>query len=118
MNDLLVPLVALAVIGGSATHILANRKIRRIRLGYTRLHAMSMAALADAAIETMAVDYGADIRAAMEAMLMRAKLRMPSLIGIPHEPTSADYRKAEAHVAKMRAEKAAKEQSGGNAKQD
>lgn len=111
-TGLLWPLLGVALIGGALSTHMANRRMLRMRQFFSRQHVMSMTALADAAIETMAVDYGADMRDALKAMMDRAQLRNPNLIGIPVPPTGEAFKRAEAYVAKKRAEKAAKEQTG------
>lgn len=101
MDPLVLPLGILAGIGAVVSHILSNARVKRLKRQYFRRHVEATSQLADAAVEVMAVEYGADIEDAMKKLLAAAKERNPAFAG----SMPKDFAAARAHVAKLRAAK-------------
>lgn len=116
MDSMIIPLTLLAIVGGYLSHVLAKRKLRREQQRYFRIHAAAMTAMADAAVEILAVDCGMDIRTAQQRLQEEAKRRLPSIIGFLVEPSAEAFRQAQAYVDKKRAEIAAAKEAGNGKK--
>lgn len=109
MDQLLIPLGILAGVGAVLSHIMSNMRVRRAQRDFIARHTRSVSQLADAAVEVMAVEYGADIEDAMNKLMKAAQDRNPSFVGLVPKDLSG----ARAHVEKLRKEKASASQTSG-----
>jgi hypothetical protein len=81
---------------------MARRNMAKRRREWIHKHIMSMTALADAAVEVMAVDYKADLKECMEKLYAKALEKNPALIGLSNPvPMAGGYE----HIEKLRKEK-------------
>lgn len=100
MDPLILPLGIMAGVGAALSHILGNRRVAKAQRELVARHVRSVSQLADAAVEVMAVEYGADIEDAMKKLMVAARQRNPAFVGFAGDMTAA-----RAHIAKLRAEK-------------
>lgn len=100
MDPLVVPMGLLAGVGAVLSHLLGNRRVANARREFISRHTRAISQLADAAVEVMAVEYGADLEDAMKKLMAAAKERNPAFVGIAGDMTAA-----RAHIAKLRAAK-------------
>jgi hypothetical protein len=92
----------IAIVGGVASHLMAKRKFAQKRREWMHRHIMSMTALADAAVEVMAVDYNADLKECMEKLYAKALEKNPALVGLSNpNPQPGAYEQ----IDKLRKEK-------------
>jgi hypothetical protein len=66
-------LIVIALVGGIGSHLYAKKKMADLRRRMMHRHIMSMTALADAAVEVMAVDYEHDLKECMEKISTRKR---------------------------------------------
>lgn len=102
MDPLVVPMGLLAGVGAVLSHLLGNRRVAKARREFFARHTRAVSQLADAAIEVMAVEYGADLEDAMKKLMVAAKERNPAFVGLMPQGGFAEMR---AHIAKLRAAK-------------
>ncbi len=105
MDSIATPLIVLALVGGFLSHHFAKRRLQREQRKWFHMHTNAMTAVADAAIEVMTIDAGMDIRLAQKRLLEEATRRVPSIVGFPAQATDEELARAQAYVAKKRAEK-------------
>lgn len=105
MDNIAVPMVALAAIGAFLSHHLAKRRLMREKRQWMTIHARAMTAVADAAVEVLCVDAGMAIETAQARLMEEAQKRDPMIRGLPATGTPAAMAEARAYVEKKRAER-------------
>jgi hypothetical protein len=81
--SILIPIVGTVALGGIASHIMSNRRVRRAQRQFAANHVRAMTSLADAAVEILCVDHGMDVPDAQKLLLEEAQRRNPHLVGVP-----------------------------------
>ena len=71
-QSMMVPLGLLAVIGGVLSHIIATRRLKRLRRELLGMHIRSLTMMGDSAMEIMCVDHEMEIEAAHARLHRRA----------------------------------------------
>jgi hypothetical protein len=83
VDGILVPMIVVCVVGGTISHIVANRRMNNLKRHIARMHVESMTALADASIEVLTVHYGVGLQEAMTKLKEEASRRLPGIRMIP-----------------------------------
>jgi hypothetical protein len=73
-------------LGGIASHIMSNRRMRRAQRQFAANHVRAMTSLADAAVEILCVDHGMDVPDAQKLLLEAAQRRNPDLVAGTNDP--------------------------------
>ena len=105
-QSMMVPLGLLAVIGGVLSHIIATRRLKRLRRELLGMHIRSLTMMGDSAMEIMCVDHEMEIEAAHARLQEAVAERGGDIMIAPLRPES--IRVAKAMITVKRAERSLK----------
>ena len=105
-QSMMVPLGLLAVIGGVLSHIIATRRLKRLRRELLGMHIRSLTIMGDSAMEIMCVDHEMEIEAAHGRLQEAVAERGSDIVIAPLRPEALSLAKAVINV--KRSERALK----------